>query len=145
MPGGELDEDGDGRLVVGAEDRLAAAAKDAVRELDLDLPALGHGVEMGEEGHPALAGARDARDQVAGAGPCPPGGVVLDHVDPERAQLGDHVVGDRALVAGRARDLAEAGEALVETPVGLVGAVSHRSSSPASAAWAAATRAIGTR
>ena len=35
-PRRELDQDRDGRLVVGAEDRLAAAAIDAVGELDLD-------------------------------------------------------------------------------------------------------------
>ena len=36
VAGGELDEDGDGRLVVGAEDRRAAAAEDTVLLDDLD-------------------------------------------------------------------------------------------------------------
>ena len=104
-------------LVVGPEDRLALAAVDATVELDLDRPLVGNRVEVAGEADPALVAARQPSDQVA----CPrarrAGGAVLDELDPQLAQLGGHRVGDRPLVAGRTRNLAEAHEAFVHALV----------------------------
>ncbi len=60
---------------------------------------------------------RDAGDQVAGAGTSRLGGAVLGDLDPELAQLGEHVIGHRALRAGRARRLAQADEAVAQALV----------------------------
>jgi hypothetical protein len=114
---GELDEDGDGGLVVGAEDRLPPAAVDAVGELDLDRVLLGDGVQMGEEGHPPALATRNPRDQVARPGAGGRRGAILDHLDAERAQLGRDVIGDRPLLACRARDLAQPHEAIEQALV----------------------------
>ena len=112
--GGELDQDRDRGLVVGAEDRLATTAIHAVGELDLDPPRLGHGVEVGAEHHPPVPRPRDARDQVARSRAGRLRRVVLDDVDAVRAQLAEYGVRHRPLRAGRARDLAESHEAFEE-------------------------------
>ena len=59
-----------------------------------------------------LPGSRASRlPAPASAGP---GGVVLADLEPERPQFGRERVGDLALLPGRAADLAEPGEGLVE-------------------------------
>ncbi len=50
-----------------------------------------------------------------------PGGVVLADLEPERAQLGGDRVGDLTLLAGRAADLAEPDEGLVQSLHGPTG------------------------
>ncbi len=112
VPGDQLHEDRDRRLVVGPEDRLATAAEDAFVLDDLHLAAVGDGVEMGAEHHPLIAGPRQPRQQVPGAGFRRPGGVVLAHLEPERPQLRRGGVGHLALLPRRAADLAKASERL---------------------------------
>ena len=114
VAGGELDEDRDSRLVVGAEDRLAAAAKDAVGLHDLDLPRMRDGVDVGTEHRPGVTTPRQPGEDVARPRLCRAGGVVLADLEPHRPQLGDQRVGDLALLAGDAADLAEPDEPLVQ-------------------------------
>ena len=57
---------------------------------------------------------RQPREQVPRPGFGRPGGVVLAHLEPQRPQLGRERVGDLALLAGRAADLAEPDEGLEE-------------------------------
>ena len=66
---------------------------------------------MAGEHHPLLAGAGNTGDDVSGAGPGPLGRAILDRLDAELSQLLEHRVGHGPLGAGRARDLAEPGEA----------------------------------
>ena len=115
MAGDQLHEDRDRRLVVGAEDRLAGAAEDAVGFDHLDLALVRDGVDVGAEHHPldrCCPGSRAT--MLPGPGFGRPGGVVLAHLEPERAQFGGDRVGDLALLAGRAADLAEPNEGLVQ-------------------------------
>ena len=86
----------------------------AVDDDRLDRRALLDRVQMRAQQHRALAAPGDPCQQVARAGPGGSGGVVLVDLEPHRAQARGHVVGDRALVAERARDPAELGERLVE-------------------------------
>ena len=89
VAGGELGQDGDRRLVVGAEDRLAAAAKDAVVEHHLDRALVGNGVEVGAEHHPAVAASPGIRAiRLPAPARAGPGGTVLLDLDAELAQLG---------------------------------------------------------
>ncbi len=117
----ELDEDRDRRLVVGAEDRLAGAAEDAVGFDHLDLALVRNGVDVSAEHHPLVALTRQPREQVAGAGFRRPGGVVLAHLEPKRAQLGGNRVRHLALLARGATDLAETNERLVQSLHGPTG------------------------
>ncbi len=80
----------------------------------LDLAPVRDRVEVGAEHHPLLAAARQPREQVAGARFGRPGGVVLAHLEAQRPQLGGDRVGDLALLARRAADLAEPDERLVQ-------------------------------
>jgi hypothetical protein len=68
------------------------------------------GVDVSAEQRPALALARQPRQQVPGPGFSRTGRVVLGDLEPERAQFGAQRVGDLALLAGRAADLAEPDE-----------------------------------
>ncbi len=120
-PGDQLHEDRDRGLVVGTQDRLAAAAEDALLLDHLDLPPVGNRVQVGAEHHPLVALARQPRQQVSGARFGRPGGVVLGDLHPQRSQLGGDGVGDLALLAGRAADLAEPREGLEESGVPLHG------------------------
>ena len=110
----QLHEDRNRSLVVGAEDRLAGAAEDPVGFDHLDLAPVRNGVDVGAEHHPAIALARQPRDDVARPRFRRPGGIVLAHLEAERAQLGDDRVRHLALLAGRAADLAEPNKRLVK-------------------------------
>ena len=97
-------------LLSAPEDRAAAVADDAVLADDgLERPLRGHGVEMRaeEDRRPAWDAARQAAEQVPDRRADRRPAVVLDDVEPERAQLLDDAVGDRALLARRARDRGE--------------------------------------
>ncbi len=69
-------------------------------------------VEVGAEHQPLLPTPGDPRDQVSGARPGRIGGAVLADLDAETAKFRKHVVGDGALLAGRAGNLAEPHEAV---------------------------------
>jgi hypothetical protein len=112
VTGGQLHQHCDGGLVVGAEDRLAAAAKDTFLQHHVDGPVVGHRVEVSGEHHPAIAATRHARHEVPRARPRPRGGAILGDVDVEVLQLGEDRVGDRPLLSCRARDLAKPDEAI---------------------------------
>ena len=118
MPRGELDQDRDRRLVVGAEDRVAAAAVDALVEHDLDRPGRAGRCRGGRRTSPSprpAPGTRAIRlPAPARAGPAASSSATS--TPSSRSSASDRV-GDRALRAGRARDLAEADEALPETAV----------------------------
>jgi hypothetical protein len=77
-----------------------------------------NGVEVGAEHHPLIALPGQARQQVPGAGAGRAGGLVLADLEPERPQLGGDGIGDLALLSGRAADLAEPDEGLVQSRVG---------------------------
>ncbi len=113
VPRHQLHEDRDRRLVVGAEDRLAAAAEDAFVLDHLDLSPVRDGVEVGAEHHPVLRAPGQPSEQIPRARLGRAGGVVLAHLEPERPQLGRDGVGDLALLPGRAADLAEPDESVV--------------------------------
>ena len=106
-----LEHHGDGRLVVGAEDRSRRVANDAVLEDGLDPGLRRNGVQVRaqEERRPAV-GRLDPRVEV----PCVRADLradrVLAHVEPEVAHVRADAIGDRALVAGRARHRGELGE-----------------------------------
>ena len=116
-PARRLEHHRDRSLVVGAEDRSGGVADDAVFHDGLDPARRGHGVEVGAE-EDRRAGAVPARQptvEVAGARADRRAGVVLASVEPDRAQLGEHPIRDRPLLAGRARQRAQLGEE-VEDP-----------------------------
>ncbi len=79
-PGHQLHEDCHRRLVVGAEDGLAAAAENAFVLDHLDQTPMGNGVEVGAEHHPLVALSLQPRQQVAGPGFSRPSGFVLAHL-----------------------------------------------------------------
>ena len=110
----ELHEDRDGRLVVGAEDRLAAAAEDALVIHHLDLARCGTVSMWAQNITQCSPLPGQPRQEVPGPGFGRPGGVVLAHLEPERPQLGRDRVGDLALLPCRAADLAQSDEPLVE-------------------------------
>ena len=113
VPRGELDQHRDRRLVVGAQDRLA-------RGFDR-RPRRGR-PRSGRRAGPCPGGSRTSpmRRARRGSGrsgcrrrrapPRPPSPRPTS--TPELAQLGEHRVGDRALLPGRARDLAQPHEAI---------------------------------
>ena len=80
----------------------------------LDLPPVGDRVEVGAEHHPIVAAPGQPGEDVPGPGFGRPGGAVLAHLEPDRPQLSRDRVGDLALLAGRAADLAESNERLVQ-------------------------------
>jgi hypothetical protein len=118
MASGELDQHRHRGLVVGAENRLAAAPVDAVLLDHFDPALVGDGVQVTEEREPALAPSRDPRDQVPGPGPGSAGGAVLARLHSELSQLREDGVGDRPLLPCGAGDLAEADEAVEQSLVG---------------------------
>jgi hypothetical protein len=115
-PGAQLDQYRHGRLVVGAEDRLAAAPINALVQQHLDRGVVGDGVEVAGEHHPAVALPRNAGDQVAGSRRGRSAGRVLRHLHAELAQFSENGVRDGTLIARRAGDLAQSNEA-VEHPL----------------------------
>ena len=105
-----LDHGDDRRLVVGAEDRPARVPDDAV----LDDHGLERAVERDrvevraeEERRAALGRRREAAEDVPASTPEPLGRVVLLPREPEPVELRRDPVGDRPLLARRARDRAE--------------------------------------
>ena len=101
----------DRRLVVGAEDRPAGVPHDAVLDHRLDRALGRHGVEVRaeEDRRPRrrrLEAAEDVAHRRADLRP----GVVLVDGRAEIAQVAGDDVGDRALLARRARDRRELGE-----------------------------------
>ena len=106
-PSRRLDHRRDRRLVVRAEDRPAGVPDDAVLADDrLERPRGRHGVEVRaeEDRRPALDAARQPAQQVPDRRARRRAGVVLVDLEPERTQLSDHAVGDRALLSRRALD-----------------------------------------
>src|SRR4029079_10261450 len=100
-----------GRLVVRAEDRVVPVREQAVVTYDLDRPVQRHGVHVGAEQHRGRAlGPGYAGEQVPGVRPRRRRAVVLLDLHPQPAQVLDDGVGDPALAARRALDLAEADE-----------------------------------
>ena len=97
------------RLVVRTEDRATRIAHDPVVQHGLEVAVEGDGVEMGaeEDRHPAadVSGhaAKDVSGRRADRGPAP----VLVPLEPDRIELADDPVGDRTLLAGRARNRAQ--------------------------------------
>ena len=79
----QLHQDRDRRLVVGAQDRLARAAKDAIGQDHLDRLRVRDRVHVGEERDPRLRAPGNAADQVAGVRVGPLGRVVLFHLEAE--------------------------------------------------------------
>ena len=115
----ELHDHRDRCLVVGAEDRLAGAAEDAVVSDDLDRLVMGNGVHVGEEGDPPLrvSAPRDPRDQVVRLGARRAGCLVGVELDPQLGQLGGDDVGDERLGPVADWRLTEAHEALKQLPL----------------------------
>ena len=100
-------QDRDGRLVVGTEDRLARADPATVDAHRLDSAVVGHGVEVRAEQDRSIGVAPgDPREQVAGL-------VGLD-VQPHPPQLVAHAHRDRRLLAGDRADAAQLGELVVQ-------------------------------
>ena len=116
QPAGQLEQDRDSRLVVGAEDRVPAVAVEAVLQLDLDPVGDRDGVEVCAQHHAARARrAGNAREQVArtprrSPRPCRP----RRRRGPRRRSSRADVLGDVTLAAARARDLAQPHERLAQ-------------------------------
>ena len=97
------------RLVVRAEDRATRVAHDPVVQHGLEVAVEGDGVEVGaeEDRHAAVGvpghAAKDIPGRRADRRPAP----VLVPFEPDRIELADDPVGDRTLLAGRARDRAQ--------------------------------------
>ncbi len=122
----DLEDDRDGGLVVGAEDRVAGADPRTVVEHRLDRPGLGDGVEVRAQQDRALALAGDAREQVAALRAGLFGGAVLLDVEAHRPQLARDRLRARALVTERARDRAQPRERLVQAAALGFGGWTHR-------------------
>ena len=119
-PARGLDHRDDGRLVVGAEDRPAGVPDDAVLADDgLERALRRHRVEVRaeEDRRAAPVAAGQAAEQVPDRRVDLRARVVLLDVEAERPQLGDHAVGDRTLLAGRARDRGELEKEVENSPV----------------------------
>src|SRR5436190_8852822 len=110
------------RLVVGAEDALVAVPEDAVLADDLDRRRERNGVQVRtQQDRPRAFRTGNAGEDVPGVRAGLGGAaVLLDLLDAQRAQLGDHRVRHRALPPGRALYLTEANE-LVEKSLALLG------------------------
>ena len=110
---GRREDHGDGRLVVGAEDRLVGVAqRRRPRWTTLTGAGERHGVEVRAEQDraarppgPSIRASRLPESEPV----CGAAAVLLD-LEPERAQLGGHGVGHGALAPRRALDLAQADE-----------------------------------
>ena len=110
-PARRLEHHGDGRLVVGAEDRPGRVADDAVLEHRVDARLRRNRVEMSaQEERRSAVGRLDAGVEVPRVRADSRAGVVLAHVEPEIAHVRGHLIRNRALVAGRARHCGELGE-----------------------------------
>jgi hypothetical protein len=109
---GQLDQHSDRGLVIGAQDRLSAAAVDAVLEHHLDPSALGDGVQVRAHHHPLVGAARDPGHEIPRAGSRRLRCSVLGDRHTELPQLAGHGVGDRPLASGGAGDLAQPHEAV---------------------------------
>ena len=110
----EREQNRHGRLVVGAQDRLARALPGAVDQHRLDRALVRDGVEVGAQQHRALGAAGKPRQEVAAIAADLGRRVVLLDLEPERAQLRGDPVGDGALVAVLAGDGAQLGERVVQ-------------------------------
>jgi hypothetical protein len=102
---------GDGRLVVGSEDRAAGVPHQALLDDGLDRPDRRNGVEVRAEEDRRPLGRRldageDVPDRRLDRGP----GVVLVRREAEVAEVRGHDVGDGALLPGWARDRGQLGE-----------------------------------
>ena len=99
-----LEHHRDRRLVVAAEDRRLCVPHDAVLHDRLDRVDWRHRVEVRAEEH-ALArrGRLEAGEDVAGGRAHARAGVVLVGLEAAVAQVADDAVGDRPLLARRAR------------------------------------------
>ena len=99
-----LEHRGHGGLVVGAEDRATRVVDDAVLEHGLDRPCRRHRVEMGAEEERRAFGSRlDTAEEIADRRVDPAAGIVLVDRERERAEILEHLVGNRAFLPGRAR------------------------------------------
>ena len=101
-PPRRLEHRRDGRLVVGAEDRPAGIADDAVLDDGLERPLRRHGVEVRaeEERRAAVGATGQPAEQIAGVRADRRAGVVLVDLEPELTEVGGDAVGDGALVPG---------------------------------------------
>ena len=103
-----LEHDGDGSLVVGAEDRAGGVPNDAVLDDGLDRGRRRHGVEVGaEQERLTRRGRLDPRVQVAHRRADLRAAAVLVDLEAAVPQVADDEIRDRALLAGRARDRGE--------------------------------------
>ena len=92
------------RLVVGAEDRPGCIANDPVLDHRLDRRRRRHGVQMrAEEQRLPGRGGLESRVDVAGVRADRRADIVLVRLQPAVAQVPEHQVGDRTLVARWAR------------------------------------------
>ena len=99
------------RLVVRAEDRAARVAHDPVVQHGLEIAVEGNGVEVGaEEDRHALDVPGQAAKDIPGRRADRRAAPVLVPLEPDRVELAGDPVGDRTLLAGRARDRAQARE-----------------------------------
>ena len=127
---GEHQQDGDGRLVVGAEHRGAVAAHEPVVDDHARRARDRHGVEVGAQADGLrLPSAGDAGDQVAAAAAGDGSAAVLADAETKAAEMRRDGVGDLPLGAGRRRDPGQPDEGVEELPV-YAGA--HTSSSSSS-------------
>ena len=103
-----LEHDGDGGLVVGAENRAGAVANDAVLDHRLDRSGRRHRVQVRTEEERLALGARlDPGVEIPDLRARLRAGVVLVDLEAAVAEIrGDHVC-DGALLAGRARERGE--------------------------------------
>ena len=96
------------RLVVRAEDRATRVAHDPVVQHGLEVAVEGDGVEVGaEEDRHALDVSGQAAKDIPGRRADRRAASVLVPFEPDRVELADDPVGDRTLLAGRARDRAQ--------------------------------------
>ena len=103
-----LEHAGDSRLVVGAEDRPARVADDAVLDDRLERAGRRHGVEVRAEEQRHPFGRRlEPRVDVSHRAVDLRAGAVLVRREPQVAQIAEHDIGDGALLARRARQCSE--------------------------------------
>ena len=115
---GEREQDRDGGLVVGAEDRVVCVLPGAVAQDGLDRSVRGDRVEVRAQQHGAVTAPRDSHEEVAAVTAQRATGAVLLGLEAERRELRLDDLGARALLTRRAVGAAQTGERVAEpTPL----------------------------